>query len=189
MSPAADPLGAHFVRLRQGLRGYLRRRLPEAAPVDDVPQDVFVKAVAARQTGRDIANLNGWLYAAARTAVADDYRSRDGVSEALDENLPDGNEADALRLHTELSSCLRGFIDDLPAHYRDTLIATELEGRTLRALAEAQGVSVSAIKSRAARGKRLLRARLLACCHVEMQGGLVSDYHRRASPTGDGGCA
>ena len=189
MKPAIDPLGERFVRLRQGLRAYLRRRLPDAAPVDDVLQDVFVKAVAARQTGRAIENLNGWLYAAARTAVADYFRARGDATEALDENLPMGSEADDVRLHTELSSCLRGFIDDLPAHYRDTLVATELEGRTLRALAEAQGVSVSAIKSRASRGKRLLRARVLACCHVEMQGGLVSDYHRRASPTGDGGCA
>jgi RNA polymerase sigma-70 factor, ECF subfamily len=189
MSVAPDPLEDSFVRLRQRLRSYLRRRLPDDVPIDDVLQDIFVKAIVSRQSGRAIVNLNGWLYAAARTAVADHFRRRDIATESLEEAPAASNEADALQLHIALSSCLRALIDGLPVHYQRTLIATELEGRTQRSLADELGVSVSAVKSRAARGKSLLKARVLACCHVEMKDGLVSDYHRRSSVGCAGQCS
>ncbi|TVT72210.1 MAG: sigma-70 family RNA polymerase sigma factor [Denitromonas halophila] len=189
MKPANGALEDAFVVLQQSLRSYLRRRLPDAAQVDDVLQDVFVKAIVSQQAGRSIENLSGWLYAAARTGVADYFRHRGVATDALDEDLAISADADGLQLHTDLSSCLRAFIDQLPPHYRETLLATELEGRPLRALAQEQGVSVSAIKSQAARGRHMLKARLLACCHVEMKDGLVSDYHRRSSDDCDEGCA
>jgi RNA polymerase sigma-70 factor (ECF subfamily) len=88
-------------------------------------------------------------------------------------------------MHQELSLCLRPFIEKLAPLYRDTLIATEFRGATMRSLAEAQGVSVSAIKSRAARARAMLRDALLACCSVEIEDGLVSDF-RKIDSTGCG---
>jgi RNA polymerase sigma-70 factor, ECF subfamily len=170
-----------FVRLRRRLRDYLRRRLPDSAQVDDLLQDVFVKALASQQAGRAVGNLAGWMYAAARTAVADYYRAQGLAPISLDDELPQNNEPDDLGLHSELSTCLRPFIERLPVLYRDTLVATELDGRTMRSLAQEQGLSLSAIKSRAARGRAMLKVMVLECCHVEMRDGLVSDYHHRPS--------
>lgn len=182
-----EDLGAAFARLQQGLRGYLRRRLHDSAQADDLLQDIFVKALASRRAGRKVENLAGWLYAAARTTVVDHYRARGAQTEALDEDAPASGPDETL-LHQELAACLRPFAERLPPIYRDTLIATEFEGVSMRALADRQNVSVSAIKSRAARARAMLKASVLACCKVEMAGGLVSDY-RRVSPSGcDGAC-
>jgi RNA polymerase sigma-70 factor (ECF subfamily) len=45
---------------------------------------------------------------------------------------------------------------------------TEIDGLTMRAAADALGLSVSGAKSRVQRGRALLRARLLRCCAVEV---------------------
>jgi RNA polymerase sigma-70 factor (ECF subfamily) len=189
MTPATEDIEDAFLRLRQSLRGYLRRRLPDRTQADDLLQDVFLKALTSRRSGRRIENLSGWLYTATRTALIDHYRSQGTPTEALDldKDWP-REEAEELQMHQELSSCLRPFIERLPVLYRETLIATELEGATMRTLAENQGVSVSAIKSRAARGRAMLKEALLACCHIEMKGGLVTDYHRKPTSGCDGKC-
>ncbi len=56
-------------------------------------------------------------------------------------------------------------------------------------LAESQCVSVSAIKSRAVRARAMLKETLLACCHVEVVDGFVSDYHRVTPERCGGKCS
>ncbi|MBI1772800.1 MAG: sigma-70 family RNA polymerase sigma factor [Burkholderiales bacterium] len=165
--------------LQASLRAYLRRRIADSSQADDLLQDIFVKALLSKRAGRQIDNLTGWLYAAARTTVVDYYRSQGVSMEELDENMPE-QQADDLQLHAGLASCLQVFIQQLPDKYRDTLMATELQGCSLRHLADQEGLSLSAIKSRAARGRSMLKDKVLACCHVEIQDGLVTDYHRHA---------
>ena len=83
-------------RLHHSLRSYLRRRLPDDAPVEDLLQDILVKALVADRAGKKIDNVVGWLYAAARTSVADYYRSRGEPVREVDESLP-ANEIGGLR--------------------------------------------------------------------------------------------
>ena len=187
MHPTTEDLGAAFARLRQSLRSYLRRRISDPAQADDLLQDVFVKALTSQQAGRRIENLTGWLYAATRTTLADYYRTTRTTMKKLDDDMPSA-VADDLRMHQELATCLRSFVKQLAPLYRDTLIATDFQGETMRSLAEAQGVSVSAIKSRAARARLMLKEKLLACCHVEISGGFVSDYKQVASSECSGKC-
>jgi RNA polymerase sigma-70 factor, ECF subfamily len=175
----SDNLGAAFIGLRASLRRYLRRRVRDPAVVEDLIQDIFVKAVAAIAARRAPSNLAGWLYAAARNAVVDFYRSaRPGIV-PLEEDLPDMKHADDQQLHQQLATCLRPLALQLPPIYRDTLIATDFEGKTMQSLADEQDVSLSAIKSRASRARSMLKDKLLDCCHVETSAGLVVDYHRR----------
>ncbi|WP_237063172.1 MULTISPECIES: sigma-70 family RNA polymerase sigma factor [Microbulbifer] len=165
--------------LRHSLSRYLRRRLPDHAPVEDLLQDLLVKALAADRDGREINNLVGWLYAAARSAVADYYRSRGENMQELKEGYPDLEQED-ISLHAELSECMMSFVAQLPPLYRETILASDIEGETMPAIAARMQVSVSAIKSRASRARGMLKRRLSACCHIETTGGLVSDYHAKS---------
>lgn len=181
MTDTTPDIETAFVQLRQSLRGYLSRQLPDETTADDLLQELFVKALSARQSGRRIGNLGGWLYAAARTTLVDFYRSRGESMEAIDERLhPSDDQENPLRVHTELSACLEPFMQRLPPRYRDALVGSELNGRTLRSLAEKEGVSVSALKSRVSRGRGMLRQMLLDCCHVELHDGLVSDFQQKS---------
>lgn len=183
-----EDLGIAFARLQQSLRSYLRRRVSDPTQAEDLLQDIFVKAVTSKRVGRQFENLTGWLYATARTTLIDHYRATGTPMEELDENIPNF-EIDDLRLHQEISTCLKSFVEQLAPIYRDTLVATDFQGETMRSLAEKQKVTVSAIKSRVVRARTMLKEKLLTCCHVEMANGLVSDYQRLSPSSCGGKCA
>ena len=187
----SEDLGAAFATLQKSLRNYLRRQVDDPSIAEDLVQDIFVKAVTAINSNRVPSNLTGWLYAVARTTVVDYYRSRRLDVTELDENLPDSQQANDELLNQELATCLKPLVLQLPTIYRDTLLATDFDGRTMSSLAKEQGLSSSAIKSRASRARAMLREKLLECCHVELSGGIVTDYQRRPSSAcgGDCGCA
>jgi RNA polymerase sigma-70 factor (ECF subfamily) len=166
----------------------MRSKVRDPALVEDLLQDVFVKALAAIGANRAPKNLAGWLYTAARTTVIDYYRASRPAAAELGEDLPDTRHADDEHLHQELATCMRPLTQQLPGIYRDTLLAADFDGRSLRSIADEQGVSLSAIKSRASRARVMLKEKLLDCCHVEVSGGIVSDYHRHQSGS-RGGCA
>lgn len=192
MVPAApkspEDLGAVFAILRTGLHNYLRRRVSDPAVAEDLVQDVFIKALAAISANRTPRNLTGWLYAAARTTVADYYRSMPSSTAEIDENLPDARAASDELLHQELSLCIKPLVLRLPSIYRETLLAADFDGKSMRSIAAEQGLSLSAVKTRASRARSMLKDKLLACCHVEMSNGMVTDYHRRASGRCGGAC-
>ncbi|MES2037443.1 MAG: sigma-70 family RNA polymerase sigma factor [Pseudomonadota bacterium] len=183
----SEDLTKAFGDLQASLRAYLRRRIADSSQADDILQDIFVKALLSKRAGRQIDNLTSWLYAAARTTLVDYYRAQGMSMEELDENIPE-QQADDLQLHAGLASCLQVFIQQLPDKYRNTLMAIELQGSSMRHLADQEGLSLSAIKSRAARGRSMLKDKVLACCHVEIQDGLVTDYHRHAAAKCGGKC-
>lgn len=178
VSEPAAPLDAVLAGLRQSLRAYLRRRLRDPSEADDLLQDVFVKAVAAERSGRPVGNWTAWLFAATRSALVDHYRARGArVVEEVDESLPAPEEDDEAR-HRELAACMRPFVLELPPKYRDALLAVDLEGLSMREAAARAGISVTAMKSRASRARALLKARVLACCTVELGDGVVQDFAR-----------
>jgi len=147
---------------------------------EDLVQDIFIKALQAHQDGRRINNLAGWFYATARTTLVDYLRATKNRFAALDENLVTEDNPD-LQLHHELSDCLRPFIEQLPSTYRDTMIAMEFQHTPMRTLADSENVSISAIKSRAARARKMLKQSVLDCCRVEMENGIVSDYRKKTT--------
>jgi RNA polymerase sigma-70 factor, ECF subfamily len=185
---AARPdLGQAFTLLRGDLHGFLRKRVGDSAVADDLLQDIFVKALASQHTQAtganevtSIENVTGWIYTIARNVVVDHYRAtRPVASKSASESVEDllAPDEDDLLLHKQLANCLQLFIDQLDPIYRDTLRATELNSEALASLAQKENVSLSAIKSRAARGRAQLKDKVLQCCHVEMSDGVVQDYY------------
>lgn len=185
-----NDLGIAYANLYQNLRGFLRRRVSDATVADDLVQDIFLKALVTDGSGRSIANVTAWLYTAARTTLIDYYRAQ-GDTHTNHTDIDELHELDLdqliskednIAIHAKLAECLRPFIDQLAPKYRDALIASDLDGTSLKHIAENEGVSLSAIKSRVSRGRIMLKEKLLACCHVEHHDGLVSDYYRHPQP-------
>ncbi|MEM7255539.1 MAG: sigma-70 family RNA polymerase sigma factor [Pseudomonadota bacterium] len=179
ITPGDASLEEAFAGVRARLRQFLARSLESAADVDDLLQDVFVKALQNARAGREIKNPSAWFKTVARTTLADHYRAKGLVPvEPVDDALAQMEDDDDL-VHQELASCLSPLIDGLPTLYRDALRAVDLEQRAMRDVARAERVSVSAIKSRVARGRARLRTKLLNCCDVELDAGRVSDFSPR----------
>jgi RNA polymerase sigma-70 factor, ECF subfamily len=178
----ASQMADLYAELRVALLAYLRKHTGDAQAAEDLLHDVVVKALAA---GRDDAhaprNLTGWLYAVARNAAMD-YHRRQRPTEELPENRAGEAADESETAMRELSSCLRPMAERLPPIYRDTLLAAEFDGHPLRSVADAQGLSLAAIKSRASRGRKLLQEELLACCRVSLSpAGRVLEYEPRTA--------
>ncbi|MGQ0793961.1 MAG: RNA polymerase sigma factor SigZ [Deltaproteobacteria bacterium] len=166
---------------RLNLRGYIAKRAPAHA-VEDILQDVFLRALENIDTLKSRESLSSWLYRVTANAVADYYRSS-RPSEQLPERLP---APDVERDYAaELAACLEPLISHLPEAYRAPIALSELEGLPHREVALRLGISLSGAKSRIQRGRERLRRLLLGCCEVETApDGGITDYKPRG-----GGCA
>ena len=68
-------------------------------------------------------------------------------------------------------------IDTLPKIYRDSIVFSELDGMPLKQIAERERISVSAVKSRVQRGRRMLKIMLRECCAIEFsRDGAIMDF-------------
>lgn len=162
------------------LRGYIAKRVSDDASVDDILQDVYLKAHTELSTLRSKGSVAGWLFRIASNAIADHYRSRRNWEELPDELAAPQPESDYA---AELAVCLQPLIEDLPEIYRSALLLSEIEGLPQKQMAEQLGISLSGAKSRVQRGREKLRSRLLACCDIEMGRSGITGYEPR-----DGDC-
>ncbi|MGE0350547.1 sigma-70 family RNA polymerase sigma factor [Hydrogenophaga sp.] len=177
MTDADNQVTELYAELRHSLLAFLRKHTGDAQVAEDLLHDVVIKALAAtRDEARAPQNLTGWLYAVARNAAMDHHRRHrptDELPDELADAQPDEDDAAVI----ELASCLRTVAGRLPGTYRDTVIAAELDGLPLLQVAKRQGLSLSAVKTRASRGRRLLREEFVQCCRVALsRQGQVLDY-------------
>ncbi|CAG1006747.1 ECF RNA polymerase sigma factor SigH [Burkholderiales bacterium] len=198
--PQPADLTQAYAQLRGGLLAFLRKQVGDAQAAEDLLHDVMVKALAASEDGRPAPrNLTGWLYTVAHNAAMDHHRRR-RPTEPLPDELADAPPAALAEVADEteaamreLALCLEPLANRLPETYRDTVRAAEFEGRALRDIAQAQGISVAAAKQRASRGRRLLHRELMRCCSVALSPtGRLLDYDARAATrcaTDPGACA
>jgi len=164
-----NALDETWAEVRAELVRFVRRRVRGPEVAEDLVQTVLERF---QRTGPDtVTNPQAWLFRSARNAVIDHYRTNrahepfEPDTDIIDPG-PTGSEPG--RAVQELAGCLRPLIARLPDKYREALTLVDLEGRTQRAAAEDQGVSVSAMKSRVQRGRGQLAHLLGQCCDITL---------------------
>ena len=168
--------------LADRLGSYISRRLP-ADDAEDVRQDVLLRIFKGAPGLRHDERFGPWVYRVARNAVIDRLRSRKPPTTDIDDvaELETPSEADA----QPLLDCVTPFVARLPSPYREAITLTELRGLTQQQAAEMEGVSLSGMKSRVQRGRRMLRQMFEECCHLTVDGrGRVIETERRRKEAG-----
>lgn len=197
LAALGGPLRPDWEALDARLRPYLRRRLPSAADVDDVMQEVLLRVMKGLPQLEDETRLPVWMVQIARNAVADFYRRAELGSRRLDADPAspkdpneDGEEAERQRLEHILAVYVGHVARELPEPYREAIQLTELEGLTQKEAAARLGVPLSTLKSRVQRGRTRIRAQLDACCRVGLDGrGRVQTCEPLDTTCGPRGCA
>ncbi len=166
-APAFACVAAAWQAHEAELRGYLRHRLSDSDAADDVLQDVFVKAMRQGQGFCTLDNPRAWLFQVARNAVVDRLRTSH-PHEALTDEMADTTPVDVQPAAPvdALAECVARTLSELSTEDSAILRACDIEGQTQRAFAQAQGLSLSAVKSRLLRARRRLRERLTVACQV-----------------------
>lgn len=161
---------------RSRLLGFIRRRVPDSADVEDLVQEVFAELVEANRLLMPIEHVTGWLFRVARNRITDFFRKK--KPEAFSDAAVEGADADGelLRIEDLLPSPDAGpealyarqvlldelalALDELPREQREVFLAHELEGLSFKEIAAASGVKVNTLLSRKRYAVLHLRDRL-----------------------------
>ena len=159
---------AHYEKLLRDLfpflRAYVSRRLGDSSLAEDAVQSILISVHRARHTYRSERPFGPWIRAIARNSAADfarvrsRRRGREVAIEAVVHKLEAPREAggERARLSPELTSALEA----LPANQRQAVELLQVECLSVAEAAERVGITKTALKVRAHRGYRALRARL-----------------------------
>jgi RNA polymerase sigma-70 factor (ECF subfamily) len=175
------PSGCDLRDVAKRLRPFVERRV-HRDDVDDVLQEVLERVHAGVGSVEDETHYVAWLHRVAPNVVADHHRRRGREGEKREAFAAAWQSPEEERLDAEetLAVFVRAFVEMAPSPYREALSRTELEGLTMREAAEREGVSLTAMKSRVQRGRRLLRELFEACCEIALDArGRVLDYEPR----------
>ncbi len=146
------------------LRAYVRLRLADPSLTEDAVQSVLISLHRARHTYRAERPFGPWIRAIARNAVVDfarvrtRRRSREVALDAVEHQLRAPAEAPGER--ALLSPELMRALESLPAKQREAVELLQVECLSVAEAAERAGCTRTALKVRAHRGYRALRARL-----------------------------
>jgi len=147
-----------------------------ASDAEEVVQDAFWSVLRNIGTFRGDASLGSWIYRIVVNAAYQNVRRRRHRRDeiCLEDVLPsfqeDGRHAgqisdwsariDDPAIQTELRAALDSAIEDLPPAYRVAIVLRDVEGVSMRGVADALNISVANAKSSVHRGRLFLRKRL-----------------------------
>ncbi len=150
-------------RLAPPVLGFAARMLGDRAEAEDVAQEAMLRLWKAAPGWRQgEAQVSTWVYRVTRNLCIDRMRKRrmvdlEDVPEPADEAL---GASEAL-MQADRARALQQAMARLPERQRAAVVLRHVEGRANPEIAEVLGVSVEAVESLTARGKRAL-AGLLA---------------------------
>ncbi|MGF1728737.1 RNA polymerase sigma factor SigZ [Photobacterium kasasachensis] len=156
------------------LRNYINKRVDDKDAVDDILQDVYIKASTNLHQLKAKGSLRGWLYRIAHNTIMDFYRGRSSYEE-LPEYIAEEELTTNEKARHEMAEALRPLIEELPEKYRLPLQMAELEGMSQQDIADRLGLSLSGAKSRVQRSRIKLREQIMECCDIEIGRNGVTD--------------
>jgi RNA polymerase sigma-70 factor (ECF subfamily) len=154
--------GQLYERYARMVHGVLLARVP-VGEVDDLVQDVFMRALSRLSTLRETASLGAWLAAIARN-VANDYHRRSVPEEPLTDDVLDQEIqcGTSCTDRDELGVAMLQAVMSLSETYRETLILRFVEGMTGPEIAARTGMTRGSVRVNLHRGMEQLRAKLIA---------------------------
>lgn len=177
--------GRLYERYARMVHGILLAKVPVGA-VDDILQDVFLRALRRLSTLRESASFGAWLVTITRN-LANDYHRRSLPEEPLaddaaDDHLPEsdlsqndlcredpraehsapkyGTSKYRMAAHATSAAAILDAIRSLPDAYRETLILRLVEGLTGPEIAARTGLTHGSVRVNLHRGMEQLRVKL-----------------------------
>ncbi len=166
-----ESLTSTIKKERRSLLAFINNRIPALEDAEDILQDVFYELVQSNA----VENTASWLYRVARNKITDWYRKMKPVRlDDISVNRQDDDEALLLadilpsmettadkQLFLKLiSQELTEALEELPDNQREVFVLHELEGRSLKEIAEITGTGIKTVISRKRYAVMYLKERL-----------------------------
>ncbi|MGR3342322.1 MAG: RNA polymerase sigma factor [Paracoccaceae bacterium] len=145
-------------RLTPRVLGYAARLLGDRAEAEDVTQDAMLRLWRIAPDWRQgEAKITTWLYRVVSNLCTDRLRRRRSVGlDAVSEPVDDAPSAGELMVEDQRQAALQQALLDLPNRQRQAVVLRHIEGVANPEIAQAMDISVEAVESLTARGKRAL---------------------------------
>jgi len=163
---------------------YLIKLTGSSDDAEDLTQDVFIKVQKGLENFRGDSKFSTWIYKIATNTALDKIRSpyskrivhQKVSSEDSEESNPEpeaqdtwsGEKSPSLEqdyVKDEMSTCIKGHIEDLPPDFKAVVYLSELEGLKNKEIAEILGVTLDTVKIRIHRGRKILKKELQQDCN------------------------
>ncbi len=151
------------LRLTPRVMGFAARMLHgDRAEAEDVTQEAMLRLWKIAPDWRQgEAQVTTWLYRVTANLCTDRLRKRRGVDlDSVPEPADDAPGAEARMIRADRAQALQTALDALPERQRMAVTLRHLEGLANPDIAVAMEISVEAVESLTARGKRALAAGL-----------------------------
>ena len=149
-----------YVEYRGKVKSYIRSRISNGSDVEDLCEDVFVKAFSCAD-GFDPskASVGTWLYTITKNTVID-YCRRLRPTEEIPEDVPDESSPEDEVISAEMLGELAAALESLPAELTDIIVLHYYDRRPLSEIALTLGISYGAVKIRHNKALSALRSAL-----------------------------
>ena len=151
----------------------LSRLIRDAAEVEDVAQEAFIKAYRALPNFRGDSAFYTWLYRiainTAKNHLVSQGRRAPTTTEAdieeaetFDdgEHLRDLNTPDSMLLSKQVAEAVNRAIDQLPEDLRTAIVLREIEGLSYEEIAESMNCPIGTVRSRIFRAREAIAQEL-----------------------------
>lgn len=156
------------------LRGWARHRLHNAADVEDLLQDLFLKVLRQGKRFCSVHNARAWLFEVARNTLADRLRVARHTVDLPDDLASLVEVADPV---DTLTACLPRVLSELSDEDREAITLCDLKGLPQADYAHAKGITLSAAKSRVQRARVRMKEQMTTACQVQLDtAGHVQDF-------------
>lgn len=176
------------------LTGYISKHIKSRDDVNDIIQDTFIKVKTNIDSLQYAAKFESWIFQIARNTMNDFFRKQkksfkneDNMEEVSIELNSFADEDTKVKIQTQYFSEYAGsIVSELPEKYRDAVHLADIEGLSMKDVAEELNISISAVKSRILRGRKMIKEIILKCCDVNTDKyGNIVDYKQRDCSTKD----
>lgn len=160
-------------RYKEGIYNYIWRMVSNRDDVEDLTQEVFVRAFGSFKSFRRDSNPKTWLYRIATNLCIDRYRRKEletRLVRSLEQNhlgeddettptdIPDTRFDPAQAYErSELQAEVQRALSLLPDKLRSTILLYDIEGMSYEEIAEALGCPIGTVKSRLFNARMQLR--------------------------------
>jgi RNA polymerase sigma factor (sigma-70 family) len=162
---------------------FLQRKVGDHALAEDILQEAFVRSMTKAEGVRDEESAVAWFYRVLRNTIIDHARRCAAVQRKLAAFAAELEQVEAEpELSSQVCGCVRVLAETLKPEYAEALRRIDVEGMSVKAFAEAAGISANNASVRVFRAREALRAQLSRCCGGCAEHGCVDCTCRHDTP-------
>ena len=169
-------INSHIGEYTDEIKRFINSKVSDSHVAEDLTQEVLFELVKSCKKSDDIENVRSWMYQVARNVLYHHYKSNQLKEASYDPQDGYTNRVESDETVFELGKATEDLIQKLPEEYGQILIKSDIEEIKLQQIADEEGLSLSAVKMRVKRVRKLLFGLFQSNCDIEYdaQGKFVS---------------